>query len=48
MGMQAEVLELLSSIDTKLDYQKFLAATMEKVRYVCGEKIPGRIIINVR
>lgn len=29
--MQAEVLELLQSVDTKLDYRSFLAATMEKV-----------------
>lgn len=29
--MQAEVLELLNSVDTKLDYRSFLAATMEKV-----------------
>ncbi len=31
MEMQAEVLELLNSVDTKLDYRSFLAATMEKV-----------------
>lgn len=29
--MQAEVLELLNSVDAKLDYRSFLAATMEKV-----------------
>lgn len=29
--MQAEVLELLQSVNKKLDYRSFLAATMEKV-----------------
>ncbi|CAM9837827.1 unnamed protein product, partial [Pylaiella littoralis] len=39
VGMQAEVLELLSSIDTKLDYQKFLAATMEKEVFLRRENL---------
>lgn len=34
--MQAEVLELLNSVDTKLDYRSFLAATMEKVSMWCS------------
>lgn len=33
VGMQAELLELLNSVDKKLDYRNFLAATMEKVRH---------------
>lgn len=48
VGMQEEVLELLSSVDTKLDYQKFLAATMGKVHHEFGAEIFGRNTINVK
>lgn len=36
--MQAEVLQLVNSVDTKLDYRSFLAATMEKVSLLCIEE----------
>eukprot|EP00903_Cladosiphon_okamuranus_P014850 g13751.t1 len=37
--MQAEVLELLNSVDTKLDYRRFLAATMEKAVFLRRENL---------
>ncbi|CAM9203843.1 unnamed protein product [Ectocarpus sp. 12 AP-2014] len=39
VGMQAEVLELLNSMDKKLDYRNFLAATMEKRIFLRRENL---------
>ncbi|CAM9226582.1 unnamed protein product [Hapterophycus canaliculatus] len=39
VGMQAELLELLNSVDKKLDYRNFLAATMEKAIFLRRENL---------